>query len=301
MFSGVALPDGSIVIMGGYAGDTRMNDVWRSTDQGVTWTCMNASAGWPTRWASSSAVLPDGSIVLMGGSGTRLYNDVWRSTDMGATWTEQTHSAAWAGRYSHTSVDLPDGSIVLMGGDDGTDRNDTWRSTDMGATWTEQTHSAAWAGRYAHASVALPDGSIVLMGGCNADYRDYKWNDVWRSTDQGATWTCISPSAGWSPRTGARTDVLPDGSILLMGGSGVLIGGGGDGGFQNDVWRFATASSTAQDPVHIYTEPGTYDVAVRVSNGDGYSDTVRQGCVTVTARPVQAIPPGTDLPTDTNA
>ena len=30
------------------------------------------------------------------------------------------------------------------------------------------------------------------MGGCNADYAVYKWNDVWRSTDKGATWTCIN-------------------------------------------------------------------------------------------------------------
>ena len=116
MFSGVALPDGSIVIMGGYAGDTRMNDVWRSTDQGVTWTCVNASAGWPSRFAFTSAVLPDGSIVLMGGTGVRLYNDVWRSTDKGATWNRTTANAGWSWRERHTSVVLPDGSIVLMGG-----------------------------------------------------------------------------------------------------------------------------------------------------------------------------------------
>ncbi len=58
--------------------------------------------------------------------------------------------------------------------------------------------------------------------------------------------------------------------------------GGSGGGFQNDVWRLETASSTAQDPLHLYTAPGTYGVAVRVSNGGGYSDTVRQGYVTVT-------------------
>ena len=97
-----------------------MNDVWRSTDQGVTWTCVNASAGWSSRSGFTSVVLPDGSIVLMGGSGARLYNDVWRSTDQGATWTCVNANAGWSRRERHTSVVLPDGSIVLMGGNDGT-------------------------------------------------------------------------------------------------------------------------------------------------------------------------------------
>ena len=41
--------------------------MWRSTDQGVTWTQMTASAEWSGRNAHTSVVLPDGSIVLMGG------------------------------------------------------------------------------------------------------------------------------------------------------------------------------------------------------------------------------------------
>ncbi len=123
----------------------------------------------------------------MGGSGARLYNDVWRSTDKGATWTCVNANAGWSRRERHASVALPDGSIVLMGGNDGKFRNDTWRSTDMGVTWTQQTASAAWSGRYAHSSVALPDGSIVLMG--EEWLSEIKWNDVWRSTDQGVTWT----------------------------------------------------------------------------------------------------------------
>jgi PKD repeat protein len=48
--------------------------------------------------------------------------------------------------------------------------------------------------------------------------------------------------------------------------------------------------------------PGTYSVAVQVSNGGGYSNTVRQGYVTVTANSaVLDVPPSTDLPRDTNA
>ena len=51
-------------------------------------------------------------------------------------------------------------------------------------------------GEVSHSSVVMPDGSIVLMGGNDYGLK----NDVWRSTDNGATWTEVNASAGWSAR-----------------------------------------------------------------------------------------------------
>jgi len=198
----VALPDGSIVSMGSYninfaAGrlgiaNIYYNDIWRSTDQGATWTEMNASAGWTPRTGASSVALPDGSIVVMGGNrqDNGYSNDIWRSTDQGATWTEINASAGWTPRTGASSVALLDGSIVVMGGIDGYGHglNDVWRSTDNGVTWMEQTSHAGWSARYSATSVALTDGSIVLIGGTGD-------HDVWRSTDEGATWTEMNASA----------------------------------------------------------------------------------------------------------
>ena len=82
--SSVAMPDGSIILMGGTDSGGCKNDVWRSTDKGATWTQQTASAGWSARTDFSSVALPDGSIVLMGGfDGNKYMNDVWRSTDKG--------------------------------------------------------------------------------------------------------------------------------------------------------------------------------------------------------------------------
>lgn len=116
---------------------------------------------------------------MMGGfyynDGFKYLNDVWRSTDMGATWTQTTAVAEWGVAGDHTSVVLADGSIVLMGGRGSTSSSsdNVWRSTDMGANWSQLTDSAGWRARYAHTSVVLPDSSIVLMGGSNL-------HDVWR-------------------------------------------------------------------------------------------------------------------------
>ena len=250
----VALPDGSILLMGGESCESLYNciyynDVWRSTDQGATWIQMTDDAPWLPRAEHTSVVLPDDSILLMGGgyflgdTTEMSFDDVWRSMDQGATWTQMTDHAEWEKRRSHTSDVLPDGSIVLIGGfKTYNDYNDVWRSTDQGATWEQMTDDAEWIGRYNHTSVALPDGSIVLMGGNWIEWFPISentplnenpesiLNDVWRSTDHGATWTQMTVSAEWTPRIRHTSLTLPDGSIVLMGGySGY--------GQRNDVWR----------------------------------------------------------------
>ena len=75
----VALPDGSIVLMGGNDG-SRKNDVWRSTDGGKNWNQL-ASPGWTARVGHTSVALPDGTIVLLGGYDGDCKNDVWRFGD----------------------------------------------------------------------------------------------------------------------------------------------------------------------------------------------------------------------------
>ena len=236
--SSVAMPDGSIVLMGGEDSSGNFkNDVWRSKDNGATWKQMTSSAGWVARAYHSSVAIPDGSIVLMGGkdSGGKLKNDVWRSTDYGATWKQMTANAKWSPRWTHSSIVTPDGSIVLMGGRESSgDMDDVWKSTDNGATWTQMTASAEWSARMQHSSVTMPDGSIVLMGGGDST-KGWK-NDVWRSTDDGATWMQMTASAGWSARSGHSSVATPDGSVVLMGGF--------SGHGFNDVWQSTDDGTT---------------------------------------------------------
>jgi PKD repeat protein len=273
----VVMPDGSIVLMGGSSGTELLNDVWQSIDDGTSWTLMNASAGWSERVHHRSVAMPDGSIVLMGGlgNGATQLNDVWRSTNNGTTWMQVNSSPGWLAREHFTSVALPDGSIVLMGGLSwGELLNDVWQSTDDGATWSLVNASAGWSARLGHTSVVMPDGSIVLIGGNDGIYK----NDVWRSIDNGATWTQVNSSAGWSPRQYHTSMAMLDGSIVLMGGD--VTGFGND--YKNDVWRLMPAGSTELNPVHTYTTPGTYQVALQVYNSDGYNSTLKTEYITIT-------------------
>jgi metallophosphoesterase (TIGR03768 family) len=294
--SGVLLQDGSILVMGGFVGTAGpsfmaqssslktgfpnptsiRNDVWRSTDGGRRWTQLTNSTAWSPRAYQEVVVMPDHSIVMMAGadaSGPK--NDTWRSTDGGITWTEMSSNPGWSARSFPSAVAMPDGSIVLTGGEDHAGvRNDAWRSTDNGASWTRMNASSGWSPRYGHDTVAMPDGSIILTGGFNG-YTAFS-NDVWRSTNEGASWTRVNANPGWSPRFGHTTVAMPDGSIILAGG--------GNGGLDNDVWRLQPAGSLAESPSHVYTVPGNYAVTLQAFNDEGYTSLTRSSYITAVPR-----------------
>ncbi len=278
--SAVLMPDGSLVLMGGYtSGGTYNNDVWLSTDGGATWTLETVSPGWSPRAGQSSVVMPDGSIVLIGGWGGQADNDVWKSTDDGATWALETVNPGWSARAGQSSVVMPDGSIVLMGGWGQSGRygqynNDVWLSTDGGATWALETVNPGWSARAGQSSVVMPDGSIVLMGGYSGS--SIYNNDVWRSTDNGATWTQVTVNPGWSARAGQSSVVMPDGSIVLMGGYT-------SGNENGDVWRLIPAGSSRQNPSHTYVKAGIYPVTLEVNNVYGSNTTNQAYYINVSA------------------
>ena len=119
----------------------------------------------------------------------------------------------WTARNSHAAVTFPDGSIVLMGGSPG--GSEVWISTDNGLTWTEQTATAPWGPRWEHTASVMTDGSIIITGGYSPSLPG-ALNDVWRSTDKGATWVQRTASASWAARMGHSAVVDPTGTLLYI-------------------------------------------------------------------------------------
>ena len=197
------------------------------------WTEVTNHAEWSERAYFGTVVLPDGSVVLMGGRDSKdvLKNDVWQSDDGGATWTQVTAHAEWSPRYLQRTLALQDGSILLIGGTDSSgDLTDVWRSTDQGATWTRLTSNPGWSSRESPDCVVMPDGSIIVSGGTlPGGYTQF--NDVWKSSDNGATWSLVTQQAAWIGRYGHAGVVMPDGSIIMAGGFSY------GPSYQNDVWR----------------------------------------------------------------
>ena len=191
---------------------------------------------------------PDGSFMLMGGhDGNYPLNDTWRSFDSGMNWVRGNEIVGWSARTSHSCAAMPDGSIILTGGyaHDGSItglsklKNDTWFLYPSGASWMRINASSGWIARSDHAMVVLPDNSIVLMGGYDDSSGGYSndLSDVWLSDDSGTRWTLMTASAPWGPRSDMSAFAMPDGSIILAGGSHYPA-------TYNDTWRSADKGRT---------------------------------------------------------
>ena len=276
LFGLVTLSDGTMRLFGGRTATGNTNDVWKSTDEGITWSNITITPGWSPRRGFGYALLSDGSIVVSGGyDGSTLYNDTWRSTDGGSTWSLMSSSGGWTGRvYPYmTSVN---GSLVVSGGFDLTSYyNDTWSSSDNGATWIKQNTSSGFAPRSNGQLLTMPDNSIILMGGVGTTY----YNDIWRSIDTGKTWSVVNISAGWSPRNQFAASVINDGSIMVFGG----LNGTGD--YKHDVWKFSPAGSNLQNPVHQYVTPGNYSVSEMVTGAFGSNTLTKVNYINVSSPP----------------
>ncbi|WP_292368417.1 hypothetical protein [Methanoregula sp. UBA64] len=153
----VALSDGSIVVMGGVGNTGSMpskNDVWRSTDKGVTWTQQTASAEWSPRHGGSAVALPDDSILLIGAENeTASFKEVWRSADKGKTWVQVSASTEWGqGSPRDSAIVMPDGSVVLINRPGVGFTYGVWRLETAGSTAQNPTHLYLNEGTY---SVAL--------------------------------------------------------------------------------------------------------------------------------------------------
>ena len=95
-----AMPDGSIVLLGGVTDiSTYLNDVWRSTDKGYTWTQVNSNAFSP-RTSPSIVVTSDGSLVVMDGLNTTFPMDIWRLHPEGSTEQNPSHTYTVTGDLS---------------------------------------------------------------------------------------------------------------------------------------------------------------------------------------------------------
>mmetsp|Transcript_86034 Transcript_86034/g.221517 ORF Transcript_86034/g.221517 Transcript_86034/m.221517 type:complete len:945 (+) Transcript_86034:144-2978(+) len=139
---------------------------------------------------------------------------------------ELTAAAVWGARDSFDMVS-DSGTLILAGGYGTANAamNDVWASTD-GVTWTARTTSAGWYERYGHSLVVL-GSQLLLLGGYGAPSGQSKHrNDVWSSSDGGATWTELLATAPWTGRRDHACAVF-NGEVFLTGGTYPLWG---------DVW-----------------------------------------------------------------
>jgi uncharacterized protein (TIGR03437 family) len=209
--------------------------VFRSTDDGVTWTGLPNPPASATDWLEG---------IALSGTDAKTFvevfesGDVYRSTDGGATFTALAPlggacGAAWPGALTGS----PDGSMYLgtYGG--------ICKSTDNGSTWSQLAATSNWN----PSAIAVAASNPLVVYAINN-------GGVYASADAGKTWNS-GTSPGGSVSTLAVAASNPQ-IVYAVGGGGVFVSKNGA-----NTWT-PTASLpfypygfavSATDPSTVYT------------------------------------------------
>ena len=263
-FQAVVLTNNDILIMGGqnlthgsYYNVTHnselKNDIWRSSDGGLTWQQIPATDHWPARSGFQAVVLTNNDILVMGGftASFSSKNDIWRSSDGGLTWQQIPATDHWPAKVEFQAIVNNNNDILVMGGAGEIHNSDVWLSQDSGLNWTKiSTISSRWGFQ----AVVLTNSELLFMNGFASapDGGQYFRYGIFRSSDMGTNWnwdpilrvkTSTKSIEGhyyyknghtpWGYRNGFQSVVVPNNNVLFMGGTR-----GSSSGFfgQNDVW-----------------------------------------------------------------
>ncbi len=208
--SGVPGSDGTFYF-GGVDGG-----VWKTTDAGTVWKPIFDNE--PVASIGALAVAPsDPNVIYVGTGESDIRSDLasgdgmYRSDDGGATWK---HIGLDDSRQiSRILVDPTDARTVYVGvlghAYGPSAERGVYKSTDGGDTWTRVLDKGPDVG-IADIAMATAQPQIVFATTWNAHRPPWSTyaplegpgNDLYRSTDGGATWTQISghglPAAGWT-------------------------------------------------------------------------------------------------------
>ncbi len=180
---------------------TPQGGIWKTTSAGVTWfpifdqeTSVD-SIGAIQVAPSAPSIIYAGAGDPIGGS---LGNGMWKSTDAGSTW--QHIGLEDTVKIDSILVDPSDPGLVIVSalGDDHHKGGGVWRSTDGGQNWTNVLKPADYDGTR-DLQYAYDDPSVMLAAtqgtsggfGAPSGQTKHKPPTVYKSTDEGKTWTQI--------------------------------------------------------------------------------------------------------------
>ena len=282
--------DGDIYVIGGVIRNqgltvatssitaVQSDEVWRSSDGGLTWDQAATGTRFTPR-ASHGSVVLNGVLYVIAGrhgeGGVTTRDDVWRSNDRGANWSRVNSSVQFPMDYSFASAVRGD-TLYVLGGirrSPFARLNEVWQSVNFGVNWTNITATATtspprFLTRSAPASVVLGNAGaakLYVIGG----YESVSGNDlddIWESSD-GTSWTQVNASAAASDKFPGRSEHSAAAVSEAGGDTIYVIGGSRGGNSRSDVWKSVDQGAT-WDPVASNAE---------FSNRADHASVVRDG------------------------
>ncbi|OGF14524.1 MAG: hypothetical protein A2W00_04145 [Candidatus Eisenbacteria bacterium RBG_16_71_46] len=238
-----------LVVFGGYDGTSLRNDVWELSLAGSpAWSALAPAGSLPsTRYLHAAIYDPvRDHLVVFGGYDGSYRNDVWALSLAGSpAWS----ALAPAGnppsaRCFHTAIyDPVRDRMVVFGGFDASAphyRNDVWALSLSGSpAWSALAPAGTPpSARIWHTAVYDPvrDRMVVFGGYDGTSLR----NDVWALSLAGSpAWSALAP-AGSLPAPRYQHTAIYDPMRDRM-----VVFGGNDGSYRNDVWALSLAGSPA--------------------------------------------------------
>ena len=124
-------------------------------------------------------------------------------------------------RYYHTAALLRDGKVLVAGGIVAGDssRDDQVPSSELydpvSGTWTAT--GAMATDRFGHTATLLADGKVLVAAGYQADVPKGPYAEIYDPIS--GTWTAAGNMITPTPRADSTATLLPDGKVLVAGGT----------------------------------------------------------------------------------
>jgi hypothetical protein len=252
------LPNGDLLVTGGHMADNvGLPDAAIYNPYTDAWTMLpHMNAG---RWYPTNTVLANGDVLVMGGNENPITDadplpQVWQQSTQ--SWRSLTTAQLALPLYPRMIL-APNGQ-VFEAGPDATSR---YLNTSSTGAWTTVAQMNDTAGRDYGPVVMYDVGKILAAGGGDPPTNTAETIDLTSSTP---SWHYTG--AMYYPRRQANATVLPDGTVLITGGSS---GSGFDTSsspvYAAELWNPATGTFTVMASNTVYR--GYHSTAVLLPDG----------------------------------
>jgi len=167
--------DGSIYILHASEYNPQINGVYRSDDQGITWSLKSNGIIYSSPHLRSISFDSKTGYLFLGGQ-----NTIYRSLDKGENWELLFQTVTIGVNFDVISIGKD--SIILVGGEG---IYGIMRSTDEGNTWTQVLNLGIDCFDNCRDIVFGPDGLIYAS---THNYTCYYPGKIYKSIDNGITW-----------------------------------------------------------------------------------------------------------------